>query len=74
MTRSTAKRYRYCKTCKGQKRQANKHIRRILKNLDRFIGNADYRRLYPSYLINDGGRPVPILPTDNEDVKKLRRK
>lgn len=62
--------YRTCPNFKVTKRLANRRVRNTLE-----ISNGRYyKKLFPSYSINDGGRAKPIPKQDNDWTTKARRK
>lgn len=64
MSRSRAKRFRFCHTDKAMKRLANKKVRQ--NKWFNTAGNL-YKHLFPSWNINDSGRARPIPKKENND-------
>ena len=64
MSRSYAKRSRYFNTSSYHKRLANKIFRRF-KGFN--INGNKYKRLYCSWMINDGGKSHPIPEANTKE-------
>jgi len=64
MSRSRAKKFRFCRTDKEMKKFANRKVRR---NKWFNAPGKQYKRLFPSWNINDSGRAKPIPKEKTDD-------
>lgn len=71
MSRSRAKKFRFCYTDRKMKKLANKKVRQN-KTFNTF--GKVYKRLFQSWTINDSGRAKSIPEGEDSWKRKARRK
>ena len=69
MSRSYAKRYRFCNIIRGMKKAASKKVRKT-KDFD--VSGGSFKKVFQSWDICDCGGSVPIPTSTVEREKELR--